>query len=239
MASPSIISQTSLTAAIGLSAAGIWVGTQPPNPLPDKIPATGDSFRSIIVALQKYGNLLYLPLGVAALQHASLAMTYPKIPISLLRYGLDNGLNIRLITWSKDTAVPLALILCVGVPLRLLSYGALGKNFTFGLSEPDRLNTSGLYRYMQHPSYTGGFALVVGVLGLWGRLDGVLSCFTPPWLFSRLRPLEPGLLSFVFAGVMVLCWKRVKDEEQLLRTQFGSEWETWNFRTARFIPFVF
>jgi protein-S-isoprenylcysteine O-methyltransferase Ste14 len=210
MPTPSALSQTSLAAAIGLSAAGIWAGSQPPNPSPEKIPATGDSIRSIIVAQQKYGNILYLPLGVAALQQAALVMTYPRVPLSLLRYGLDNGLDRRLITWSRQTAIPLALILCVGTPLRLLSYGALGKNFTFALSEPDHLNTNGLYRYVQHPSYTGVLAMVVGVLGLWARLNGVLSCFVPPWLFSRLRPLEPGLLSLVLASIMAVCWKRVK-----------------------------
>ncbi|KAI0542944.1 hypothetical protein GGR58DRAFT_2978 [Xylaria digitata] len=232
------ISQASLATAIGLSAAGIWAGTKPPNPSPDEVPATGDSMRAFVVIQQEYGNILYFSLGVAALHHASLVVTYPNIPASLLRHACINGLKPSFVTWSKDTAIPLAFIL-VGTSLRLLSYGALGKNFTFGLSEPDDLNTTGLYRYIQHPSYTGALAMVVGALGLWGRVDGLLSCFIPPRLFSGLRRLQPGVLSLVFGATITVISKRVKDEEQMLRDTFGSKWEAWHSRTARFIPFIF
>ncbi|TGJ84742.1 hypothetical protein E0Z10_g4031 [Xylaria hypoxylon] len=232
------ISQASLATAIGLSAAGIWAGTKPPNPESDKIPATGDSMRLFVVIQQKYGNLLYLSLGAAALHHASLILTYPNIPASLLQYACVNGLNTSFVTWSRDTAIPLAFIL-VGASLRLLSYGALGNNFTFGLSEPDGLNTTSIYRYIQHPSYTGALAMVVGVLGLWGRLDGLLSCFIPPTLFLALRRLQPAFLSLAFAIAVTVVSKRVKDEEQLLHGIFGSKWEAWHSRTARFIPFIF
>ncbi|KAF2971045.1 hypothetical protein GQX73_g2440 [Xylaria multiplex] len=232
------IPQAFLATAIGLSAAGIRAGTKPPNPSPDEVPATGDSMRVFVVIQQKYGNILYFSLGIAALHHASLVVTYPNIPASLLRHACINGLKPSFVTWSKDTAIPLAFIL-VGTSLRLLSYGALGKNFTFSLSEPDDLNTSGLYRYMQHPSYTGVLAMIVGVLGLWGRLDGLLSCFIPPRLFSGLRRLQPGALSLVFAAAIAVIWERVKDEERMLRNTFGSRWEAWHSRTARFIPFIF
>ncbi|GAW12091.1 hypothetical protein ANO14919_014490 [Xylariales sp. No.14919] len=232
------ISQASLATAIGLSAAGIWAGTTPPNPSPDEVPATGDSVRLAVVMQKKYGNLLYLSVGAAALHHASLVATYPNMPASLLRHACVNGLKTSFVTWSKDTAIPLAFIF-IGMSIRLLSYGALGKNFTFALSEPNGLNTTGLYRYMQHPSYTGLLALFVGVLGLWGRPDGLLSCFIPPSLFSGLRRLQPGILSLAFAAAVTVISKRVKDEEQMLRGRFGSKWEAWNSRTARFIPFLF
>lgn len=235
---PVAVSQASLATAIGLSAAGIWAATTPPNPSPDKVPATGDSVRLAVTIQQKYGNILYLSLGAAAFHYISLVLTYPTIPESLLRNASVNGLKTSFVTWSKDTAVPLAFIL-VGASLRLLSYRALGGNFTFGLSEPDHLNTTGLYRYMQHPSYTGALAMVGGVLGLWGRVDGVLSCFLPPRLFSELRRLEPGFLSLAFVSAVAVVSKRVKDEEMLLRGMFGSQWEAWHSRTARFVPFIF
>ncbi|KAI1819148.1 hypothetical protein F4861DRAFT_166627 [Xylaria intraflava] len=233
------ISQASLATAIGLSTAGIWVGTQQPNRSPRKVPVGGDSIRMLVDLHQRYGYLIDLLLGGVALQHISLVSTYPNTPASLLRHAAANGLDMRYVTWSKETAIPIALILFVGVPLRTISYGNLGKNFTFGLSTPDRLNTGGLYRYMQHPSYTGLLALFAGMIGLWGRVDGILSCFIPPWLFQRLRRLELVALSLPMAMIITLGFRRVKDEEQLLRRQFGSEWEDWHSRTARFIPFIF
>ncbi|KAI1430268.1 hypothetical protein F5Y12DRAFT_13854 [Xylaria sp. FL1777] len=235
---PVSISQASLATAIGLSAAGIWAGTTPPNPSPDKVPATGDSVRLAVTIQQKYGNIIYLSLGAVALHHISLVLAYPNIPEPLLRHGYTNGMKMSFVTWSKDTAVPLAFILS-GAAIRLLSYGALGDNFTFGLSQPNELNTTGLYRYAQHPSYTGALAMVIGVLGLWCRVDGVLGCFFPPRLFSVLRRFEPVVLPLVFASVVAVVSKRVKDEEVMLRAQFGSQWEVWHARTARFLPFIF
>ncbi|KAI0971414.1 hypothetical protein F4678DRAFT_432823 [Xylaria arbuscula] len=236
---PVTFSQASLATAIGLSAAGIWAGTTPPNASSDEVPATGDSIRSIVDIQQKYGNILYLSFGAAVCHHISLVLTYPNIPGSLLRNGTVNGLNPSFVTWSRNTAVPLAFILA-GASLRLVSYGALGSNFTFGLSEPDRLNTSGIYRYIQHPSYTGVIAMVVGVLGLWARAHGPLSSrFLPVGLFSELRRFEPVALSVVFASAVTLASKRVKDEEAMLRAKFGEQWEAWHSRTARFIPFLF
>ncbi|KAI1817473.1 hypothetical protein GGS20DRAFT_532296 [Poronia punctata] len=236
---PSIISQASLAAAIGLSAAGLWAGTQPPNPSPDKIPATGDTIRFLINALHKYGNLVYVPVGLVVAPHMILALTYPNFPDWLARYITPGCLDSAFFTWSKTTAVPLALVLGIGTPLRLISYGTLGKNFTFALSEPDRLNTTGLYRYIQHPSYTGALALGVGAVSLWGRFGSSPSCFFPWWLFSRLQPYEKGIISLLLAGALSVIWHRVKDEEALLHAKFGSEWESWHSRTARFIPFLF
>ncbi|KAI0427278.1 hypothetical protein F5Y09DRAFT_316686 [Xylaria sp. FL1042] len=235
---PVTISQASLATAIGLSAAGIWAGTTPPNPSPDKVPATGDSIRYAVNLQQKYGNIMYLTIGAAACQHIALVCTYPNVPNSLLRHASANGLNPALFTWSKDTAIPLAFILG-GASLRLLSYGALGSNFTFGLREPDKLNTTGLYRYIQHPSYSGILAMAVGILGLWGRADGIVSCLLPPAWYAGLRQAEPVLLSLAFASLVSVISRRVRDEEAMLRGRFGKQWEDWHARTARFVPFLF
>ncbi|KAI1350112.1 hypothetical protein F5Y01DRAFT_286926 [Xylaria sp. FL0043] len=235
---PVSLSQASLATAIGLSAAGIWAGTTPPNPSPDKEPATGDSIRWTVTLQQKYGNVMYLALGAAACRHIAMVCTYPNVPSWLLRHASANGLNPGLFTWSKDTAIPLALILA-GASLRLLSYGALGRNFTFGLQEPDKLNTTGLYRYIQHPSYSGLLAIAAGIMGLWGRADGIVSCLLPPAWYASLRQVEPVLQSIVFASIISVISRRVKDEEEMLHGQFGKQWEDWHSRTARFVPFLF
>jgi hypothetical protein len=74
-----------------------------------------------------------------------------------------------LFTWSLHSAICLSLIY-VGVLLRLEAYSALGRNFTFKLAEPDRLITTGLYRYVRHPSYVGQVIVLGANLALLGRL---------------------------------------------------------------------
>ncbi|KAI1431213.1 hypothetical protein GGR50DRAFT_698244 [Xylaria sp. CBS 124048] len=232
-------SQASLATAIGLSTAGILVASRPPNPTPPKVPDGGDSLRKVVNVQQKYGSVQDLMISGLALHQIALVLTYPNPPASLLRNAAVNGINTRLITWSKETAIPLALILCIGVPLRFAAYGGLGKNFTFGLSTPDRLKTTGLYRYLQHPSYTGAYALALGILGLWLRPDGVLSCFISPKFFPTVRRFDLVAMSAPAIMLATMIFSRVKEEEQLLRRQFGAEWEDWHARTARFIPFLF
>lgn len=98
-------------------------------------------------------------------------------------------MNTALISWSAATSVPLALILCVGVPIRLVSYASLGKNFTFDLAVPDRLITDGIYQYVQHPSYTGTLVLLFSNTMLLLRIDGALSCWIPSRRYRTVRKL--------------------------------------------------
>ncbi|KAI1330940.1 hypothetical protein F5Y16DRAFT_361643 [Xylariaceae sp. FL0255] len=238
--SPIKPAQFTLAAAICAASAGFWAGITPPNETPeDSEPETGDSIRRLINAQKRYGNWLYMPVGLQTLHYAALVLTYPKIPPALLRHGAKNGLDARFLIWSTETAVPIAVLLGVAVPLRLLSYAGLGKNFTFGLAEPDRLNTSGLYKYMQHPSYTGAVTLAVGLYGLLGRSTGQLSCVIPPWLFKYHKALEKFTAPLLAAFLLLLFRNRVRDEEKMLRAKFGDDWEAWHARTARFIPFIF
>lgn len=178
-----------------------------------------------------------IPLGFFSLYAALLAYHYPSIPPSLLRHGPANGINTKLFTWSRYTAIPLALNLGVGVPLRLVSYSSLGKNFTFGLAKPDRLTTTGIYRWVQHPSYTALVFLILANVALLGRLNGVWACWAPPRLMRVLRktivpPVALAITVWIF-------WTRVKEEEAMLRDQFGVVWEEWHSRTARFVPGIF
>ncbi|KAI1388175.1 uncharacterized protein F4822DRAFT_402000, partial [Hypoxylon trugodes] len=184
------LSQTSLAAAVLASSVGTYAALSPPNISTKPIPLTGDTMRWLNLTEKSTLSATFAPLGFLALHTSSLAFTYPNIPSYLLRHGAANGLNPDMITWSPATTIPLALILCAGIPLRLISYGSLGKNFTFALAEPDGLNTSGIYRYVQHPSYTGIMILVACNLGFFMRTDGALGCWVPPAWYGFLRTLE-------------------------------------------------
>ncbi|KAK4161173.1 protein-S-isoprenylcysteine O-methyltransferase [Cladorrhinum sp. PSN259] len=232
--------QTSLAITILASYIGTYLASTPPNPNPSPTTAatpTSDSLRSWHIA-EKHGTKIFMaPLGLFSLHSALLAYHYPSIPKSLLRHGVANGLNINRITWSKATVIPLALILCVGIPLRLISYSALGKNFTFALAKPDRLTTTGIYQWVQHPSYTGVVVLILANSALLGTCDGIWSCWMPPKLFRMLKGsvLAPLGVAFMLWGV----WTRVKEEEGMLKEEFGPVWEEWHGRTARFVPGIF
>lgn len=224
-------SQTSLAAAILAAIYGNYIALSPPNPSDHSAPSTGDSVRGLFLTKKHTTKVALAPWGLLALQSAGLALRYPDIPAS-------PGLNTDLITWSKATTIPLALIFCAGIPLRLIPYSSLGKNFTFALKEPDHLKTTGLYRYVQHPSYTGIVILIFSNVALLGRLDGAMSCWIPSGIYNTFCSWMMALATPVSSLILYVVWKRVCEEENMLKGAFGKEWEAWHAKTARFIPFV-
>ncbi|KAK7961948.1 uncharacterized protein PG986_002773 [Apiospora aurea] len=233
------ISQASLAAAVVASAIGSIIAVTPPNKNTASAPATGDALRSLKLTSLPAVGLAIAPIGALALQTTRLILTYPQLPAGALGWGAQNGLNLRLVTWSPATAVPLALLLGAGIPLRLVAYASLGKNFTFTLSKPDALNTSGIYRYVQHPSYTGILVIAGCVISLFFRLDGAVTCWISPSWFPAVRKL---ILALAPVYVSLMAWTmstRIREEEKMLKVEFGKDWEAWHARTARLIPGVF
>ncbi|KAH9843321.1 protein-S-isoprenylcysteine O-methyltransferase [Teratosphaeria destructans] len=229
--------QAALASAILAATAGTYVSLTPPHP--NRTDGTTKDSLSALGVTDKRSTILALsPMVILGLHQSSLAYCYPIVPTSLLGFGLENGINSDLIKWTPSTAVPLAAILCIGVPLRLIPYGTLGKNFTFRLAEPDRLTTTGIYRYVQHPSYTGLLALSLSSLALFSRPDGVLACWVPPRTYEYVPWCVSCLLPAGVISLLAAIRTRVREEEQMLRGKFGREWEEWHARTARFIPWI-
>jgi protein-S-isoprenylcysteine O-methyltransferase Ste14 len=145
-------------------------------------------------------------------------------PILVLALGMAvlpaylDGRNL----WVTDDAVTpyvgLAL-LTLGGTLRLAAVFALGRRFTglVAIQEEHRLQTSGLYRHVRHPSYAGMLLYMAGFVL-------VFRC----WL---------GLL-FV-AGTLAVLLVRMNAEEALLESQFGEEYASYRRRTWRLIPWVY
>lgn len=72
----------------------------------------------------------------------------------------------------------LALILIFGT-MRITAYRQLGRDFTYELAPPRKLITTGLYRYIRHPSYSAK-AMVAIPLGLFFlRDDAAVACWLP------------------------------------------------------------
>ncbi|KXL49475.1 hypothetical protein M433DRAFT_147419 [Acidomyces richmondensis BFW] len=155
-------SQVSFAGTIVASAVGTYIALSPPNPNSESTVSTDDLIHSLQLTSKHITKIAVFP-----------PCLLPNIPSLILRHGAQNSLDIRLIKSSSATAVPLLLILGAGIPLRLISYAFLGKIFTFALAEPDHLATTGIYQYVQHPSYTGLIIFIICNALLLGRPDGV------------------------------------------------------------------
>jgi protein-S-isoprenylcysteine O-methyltransferase Ste14 len=96
---------------------------------------------------------------------------------------------------------------------------ALGSRFTglVAIQEEHRLETSGLYRCIRHPSYAGMLLYMAGFVL-------VFRC----WL---------GLL--LVAGTFAVLVARMDAEEILLESEFGEEYASYRRRTWRLVPWVY
>lgn len=104
--------------------------------------------------------------------------------------------------------------------LRIESIRAQGPQFScaVAIQEKHRLTTSGPYRWMRHPAYTG----VIGIVA------GTSLVFANP------------LAAVVMTGI-VWAWMemRIRDEEKLLLVEFGQEFSRYAQQTRKLIPFVY
>ncbi len=164
--------------------------------------------------------------------HAVVALTYPSPPFAMCPH--PEHLNPHLFSWTVYTASCLVLLFSAGA-LRMLTYAQLDKDFTFELAAPQRLVTSGLYSYVQHPSYSTLVIVWSAFLFLYIRQEGVIGCWLPSVAVGW--PGADVVVIVVWIGLWIInFWNRVKREEAMLKKTFGKEWEIWHGRTRRFVP---
>lgn len=123
--------------------------------------------------------------------------------------------------------------------IRYQCFSTLGRLFTFEVTIRDnhRLVTSGPYAYVRHPAYTSALGGVIGMglvcfgVGSWMRECGVLDTV---WGKGAA-----GMYGALFVPSCIVAVKRPLLEDDLLRRQFGSEWNEWAQRVPyRLIPYV-
>ncbi len=113
----------------------------------------------------------------------------------------------------------LITLLC-GSLLRRHCWRMLGKHFTGNVkaSADQPVIERGAYRWVRHPSYTGGFLMYLGTgLALTNWMSAIV---------------------ITFAG-SVAYFYRVRVEERALQANLGSRYQEYMRRTKRFVPFVF
>jgi protein-S-isoprenylcysteine O-methyltransferase Ste14 len=226
------LSAVSLTLCILLITYTTYLCGSPPNPTPYNS-AVPDSLRAAVTP-----RALFIRRSINVIlgsYHAFLCLTYPALPP--LTCPRTSNLVARLFTWTPHTIFCLIIVL-LGSSTRLYAFSTLGKDFTFRLAKPQKLVTSGLYNYMQHPSYTGRLLIAIGNAFLIHNPNGPIGCWLPARivdakLFWRILAL------LVTLGAARITRRRIKDEEKMLKDTFGKEWENWHARTKRFLPGIY
>lgn len=128
----------------------------------------------------------------------------------------------RIHVWTLDPAAiryaGLAIFL-LGCVLRIGSILSLGERFSVWVAIQDghRLATTGLYRWMRHPSYAGAILTLIG----WALV------FRSALGLALVLIMIPPLIS------------RIAAEERLLLQEFGRDYVRYHRQTARLIPGVY
>jgi len=204
----------------------------PPNPLPPVKSSVEDRIRwvasrSRVTSGRKTLLLIWL-------YHILLTITYPHPPTLICPQ--PGSLDPNLFGWSTHTVICIFMVLAGG-SIRLTAYSQLGGNFTFHLSKPKTLVKRGLYRYVQHPSYTGLFMILIAHLLLFSRRAGAVACWIPRIL--NIKYMDVPVWILLIGATVVLGRIRIRDEENMLKEEFGKEWEEYHAKTGRLMPGLF
>ncbi|THH12806.1 hypothetical protein EW146_g7339 [Bondarzewia mesenterica] len=155
---------------------------------------------------------------------------------SLLSLTLITPVSIRI---TPTFIIGLSLILLCAY-IRTACYRALGHFFTFEVSilPKQKLVTSGPYAWVRHPSYTGalfglaGVAVMVLSNGSWARECG--------WLGTKVGNIFKMAFMLCISGFSIVFVWRTYREDELLKEEFGLDWETWR-RSVRYklVPWIY
>jgi protein-S-isoprenylcysteine O-methyltransferase Ste14 len=112
------------------------------------------------------------------------------------------------------------LMMFGGTAIRLEAIDTLDKYFTneVRIGKNWQLIQKGLYKFLRHPSYLGGFLAMIGT----------------SVLFSSFY-------SFVFCSTfqLIIYFFRIRLEEKMLINHFGSTYQEYMKKTWAFIPFIY
>ncbi|KAF9084238.1 hypothetical protein BGX29_008581 [Mortierella sp. GBA35] len=154
-------------------------------------------------------------------------------------------------TWHK-----VATMLCLlGYALRKWSFVTLDRFFTYQLTirTGHKLVQSGPYTYLRHPSYTGAalnglcFNALLFHQGLWDVTILLASRAASTLLQTKIvfpssvLGIQTEVLMFLACGFFMFLGfaYRVCNEEAMLKSHFGKDWDVYASKRWRFIPFVY
>jgi len=135
--------------------------------------------------------------------------------------------GIGLAFWFPDAAITSGrtalfvfgtILMLAGMALRWYSIQALGASFTVDVATRpgQEVMQSGPYRWVRHPSYTGGLVTLLGIL---------LCCLN----LASLAAIVVAVAGYAY---------RIRVEERALATDLGPAYRDYMRRTKRLIPFL-
>ncbi|ORZ28032.1 Isoprenylcysteine carboxyl methyltransferase family-domain-containing protein [Lobosporangium transversale] len=202
---------------------------------------------------------------------AYIAIIETAIYLLLIIYGAktseySNNYNSSYLTATLtqlQTVKPWHIIATIGAvlgyALRKWSFITLNEFFTFQLTirPGHKLITHGPYKYLRHPSYTGGiingicFCLLIFHKGLWSVMFAfILDQIKSSWLNTttfgtRILYLSSSLLrgewlvTLITIVMVRAILERIANEEKMMKNHFGKEWYTYANKRWSLVPFVY
>ncbi len=139
------------------------------------------------------------------------------IVISLIAAPILNSLHIL----SVPTIVAYLglVIMILGIVLRAAAMVKLGQSYTRALTVTKNqvLVTTGLYKYIRHPGYSGTLFAGIGFAIAQGNLLIVM------------------FVIILMSSVYII---RIRQEEEILSRAFGKQYDAYAKHTKRIVPFV-
>jgi protein-S-isoprenylcysteine O-methyltransferase Ste14 len=110
-----------------------------------------------------------------------------------------------------------AALTVIGVGFAIWARVNLGRNWSPrpAVKESHELVTTGAYKYVRHPIYTG-LILMAFAMALTGSISGICV--------------------FIFAGVVFIL--RINKEEKLMLELFPNEYPSYQKRTKKLVPYI-
>jgi protein-S-isoprenylcysteine O-methyltransferase Ste14 len=127
-------------------------------------------------------------------------------------------LTISLISHSELLSVASVILVIIGLVIALLARRMLAGNWSkdVDVKVDHELITSGIYRYVRHPIYTGVLLMGLGSV----LLVGTTSVF------------------LIFLAMLGFFWFKARREEILLTKHFPKEYPEYKRHTKALIPFI-
>lgn len=90
------------------------------------------------------------------------------------------------------------LLIIIGLTIRVVAIRTLKKNFTLYLGIPTNIQTTGIYKYIRHPSYLGSLIYILG-LCLVSPVLGIMQ-LALAFFLARIQEEEKFLNTFIVYG---------------------------------------
>lgn len=149
---------------------------------------------------------------VVTLLAAVALLALPDVP-----YPMINERFLPAATWPLWAGTGAAITL-TGLLFTVWARMHLGNNWSdvVSIKVDHELITSGPYRLVRHPIYTGLLFAFIGQVIARGEWRGFIAVALASWAF----------------------WRKLRVEERLMREQFGPQYEAYSQRVAALVPFV-